>query len=149
MIVVMGALLLAMCIEFSRKSDGQKSTQPTWLVLCAILGLLSAIGILGKAGLSTLDQSVGKFGTPSFRMGRLIPWVSEDRAFRVNVTYVQASWFGFVTEGRWTARPTKDGGWSYLDQKKGWVNVPEEVWNPEALSDDREFATDNRGSYEQ
>lgn len=149
MIVLIGALLLAMCIALSKKSDDQKSKQPTWLALSVILGWLLAVGVLGKAGFSMFDQSVGKFGSPSFRMGRLIPWVSEDRPFKINVTYVQASWFGFVTEGRWTARPTKDGGWTYLDNKKGWMSVPEEIWNPEALSDDRDFATDNRGHYEQ
>jgi hypothetical protein len=149
MIVVMSGLLLVVCLALPKMAEGQKAPMPSWLILCSVPSLLLSLGILGQAGLSMIDESVGRFGTPSFRMGGLIPSVSEDPPYKVNVTYVQASWFGLVKEGRWKAKPVKDGGWKFLDEKGQWVSVPEDVWNRNTFSAEPDHGTDNRGPYEQ
>ena len=112
------------------------------------ISMLLAVGTLLLALGSIVETE--RPGSPgAFRTGSLVPWYDQDAedGYRpISVLYVQKSWWGWRKDGEWTARPGDNGGWEYEKAAGEWRDVPEEVFR--YVEDDREFATDNRGSHE-
>ena len=136
-------LILAVCLLWavlagpdSRKWVRDGAEVSKWIGLLVAVGvILSSVESLGGVRPARIPAA--------FSTGALVPSVSEERPHRISITYIERSWWGLRVEGRWTARPDEFGKWEYLDNERGWLAVPWQIF--ETPDGDPVSEYDNRG----
>jgi hypothetical protein len=99
-VVILAACLLTLVFSHQAIREGLKQgvTVGKWIEiafpLSQMIGGLLALGLLANSAIELLQRQVGHVKGASFRVGALVPFLDENRPFRINVQYVQASWFG-------------------------------------------------------
>ena len=147
MITLIMALGLLLFLPDLKREHADKFGGNVAIALQGIAVLLAAGTLLLALGSIVETKAPGSHG--AFRTGSLVPWYDEEAegSYKpVSVLYVQKSCWGWRKDGEWAARPGEDGGWEFQGDGGKWEDVPDEVFR--FVEDAREFATDNRGSYE-